>query len=578
MNVQSFIKKFIAVTVLVAFVVSFIPFPVSKTVKTVHAQSTGLDGGDAMGVGIKNFTQAAEKYARAGFSFYGVPIPNTSLDYLWKVIYKAIIEALQKQVLNWVTGGNGGQPFFETNLNRFINETRDTTGGNYLRGLKRNTGTICNYFKSDIVVGLTQYFKIPEFEEVKDSTCKAERMIGKEKVRRFLDGDFTQGGGWEAWDAITKSDENNAMGAYLTERDSVMAAINSQESIEREKLASQGQFHSKEDGEGNVQTPGTVIEDQIKHILQSDLRQLEMAKTFDDVVTVLVSMLINDVITGDDGLAGSGKKTGSANTNGKYVKGKIPSGGSSVGGPGGGVDPGDGGTGSGSKLQNVAISGDANQSSTFPTGRHDAKVAIQTPKMRDPETGVSITQEQDNPWWQVDLGSLQPIDHIDITPRIDDGYGNDLTNFYVIVSERPITGNTIPVAGAGVWRTGPITPSKPREDVTTIRDKSGNPIMGRYVRIQLQGRARLEIAGVEVFAKRVPFLMLMGDKTITVAKNSTFVDPGATARDGTTDISDDVVVTGSVNTAVVGTYTLTYSVTNSENVSSGTLTRTVIVK
>jgi formylglycine-generating enzyme required for sulfatase activity len=56
-----------------------------------------------------------------------------------------------------------------------------------------------------------------------------------------------------------------------------------------------------------------------------------------------------------------------------------------------------------------------------------------------------------------------------------------------------------------------------------------------------------------------------------------FIDPGATAIDDADgNITSDIVVTGSVNTALAGTYTLTYSVTDSDN-NTASITRTVVV-
>jgi hypothetical protein len=63
-----------------------------------------------------------------------------------------------------------------------------------------------------------------------------------------------------------------------------------------------------------------------------------------------------------------------------------------------------------------------------------------------------------------------------------------------------------------------------------------------------------------------PTITLNGDNPITIKVGDTFTDPGAAAidfEDG--DISADIVVAGdTVNTAVVGTYVITYNVTDSD--------------
>ncbi|HEX8282295.1 MAG TPA: PxKF domain-containing protein [Pyrinomonadaceae bacterium] len=72
-----------------------------------------------------------------------------------------------------------------------------------------------------------------------------------------------------------------------------------------------------------------------------------------------------------------------------------------------------------------------------------------------------------------------------------------------------------------------------------------------------------------------PVVTVSGANPATVLQGSAFVDPGATATD-TCDGALAVSVSGTVNTAVVGTYTLTYSATDSAG-NTGTATRTVNV-
>ena len=71
-----------------------------------------------------------------------------------------------------------------------------------------------------------------------------------------------------------------------------------------------------------------------------------------------------------------------------------------------------------------------------------------------------------------------------------------------------------------------------------------------------------------------PTLTVNGDLIIALPVNGTFSDAGATAKAGSTDIP--VVVSGAVNTAAAGTYSLTYVATNSDGFSV-TRYRTVVV-
>ena len=72
-----------------------------------------------------------------------------------------------------------------------------------------------------------------------------------------------------------------------------------------------------------------------------------------------------------------------------------------------------------------------------------------------------------------------------------------------------------------------------------------------------------------------PVITLVGDAAVEVELGATYTDSGASAAD-TVDGSVDVVTTGSVDTAAAGTYTLTYTATDTAG-NEASQTRTVTV-
>jgi hypothetical protein len=74
-------------------------------------------------------------------------------------------------------------------------------------------------------------------------------------------------------------------------------------------------------------------------------------------------------------------------------------------------------------------------------------------------------------------------------------------------------------------------------------------------------------------------ITLKGEASITLEVGDSFTDPGATATDAVDgNLTDSITVTGSVNTAVVGEYTLTYNVTDAAGNAATKVTRTVVVR
>ncbi|HEY8185296.1 MAG TPA: immunoglobulin-like domain-containing protein [Pyrinomonadaceae bacterium] len=74
-----------------------------------------------------------------------------------------------------------------------------------------------------------------------------------------------------------------------------------------------------------------------------------------------------------------------------------------------------------------------------------------------------------------------------------------------------------------------------------------------------------------------PTILLNGANPMTVECHTTFTDPGATANDGCAgDLTSAITVSGSVDANVIGTYTLTYSVSDGSHTTTATRTVNVV--
>ena len=106
----------------------------------------------------------------------------------------------------------------------------------------------------------------------------------------------------------------------------------------------------------------------------------------------------------------------------------------------------------------------------------------------------------------------------------------------------------------------------------TVTDEANNSAtLKRYVTV---------IEGGTVGDKIAPVLTLTGKDpdTVTVSATGSYTDPGCTAIDDVDgNITSSIVKTGTVNMALAGSYTLTYTVSDAAG-NSATKTRTVVVK
>jgi len=80
----------------------------------------------------------------------------------------------------------------------------------------------------------------------------------------------------------------------------------------------------------------------------------------------------------------------------------------------------------------------------------------------------------------------------------------------------------------------------------------------------------------ELEDKQFPTLELVGSPSIKIQKDSQYIEYGAKATDNCGDVSSKITITHNIQSSVLGTYSVTYSVTD-ENKNTMTKTREIIV-
>lgn len=166
----------------------------------------------------------------------------------------------------------------------------------------------------------------------------------------------------------------------------------------------------------------------------------------------------------------------------------------------------------GTTLRNAAPQGTASQSSTSFGGVAERANDGDT-SGRHSNRSVSHSAFQQQPWWQVDLGSAQLIDHINVFNRTD-CCASRLSNVHVFVSDTDMSGRTLLQLSddTSVWE-------QHFDGATPTKQKFAAKQQGRFVRIQLAGRNYLSLAEVQVMVddqqtvlNRAPTLQVVADR------------------------------------------------------------------
>ena len=167
---------------------------------------------------------------------------------------------------------------------------------------------------------------------------------------------------------------------------------------------------------------------------------------------------------------------------------------------------------------NVALKGKASQSSTDYDGAAHLAIDDNTSGHFEEAKSTTHTQQEDNPWWEVDLGETQPLDRIVIWNRTDGDYQSRLAGFRLTVMDADRD---------TIWE-GQINkhPDPSRE----IAPREPTPVEAHIQDLQEQ------IAAIEELRPEVPTLPVMQElpedqrrETYLMLKGD-FLSPGAQVR------------------------------------------------
>ena len=142
---------------------------------------------------------------------------------------------------------------------------------------------------------------------------------------------------------------------------------------------------------------------------------------------------------------------------------------------------------------NIAPSGSTTQSSVNFSGEAARAIDGNTQgSFWDPIQSVSLTNWENNAWWEIDLGASANIDEVKIWNRTD-CCTELLKNYHVLISDEPFVSNNLftSLNQANVF-------SNFQTDEAALPSNIPVNRTGRYLRIQLAGQGFLALAEVEI--------------------------------------------------------------------------------
>jgi hypothetical protein len=240
---------------------------------------------------------------------------------------RAAIAAMTQSLVTWINSGFEGSPAFATNLKNNMRQLGDAVAAGFINELIDQVQINSPYL--DGVVGtIARGYLLYTSREAIGEQLRYTLGNYAQNEEAFRQGQFNQGG-FNAWFAVTTRCGNDPFCVEQTAREELVRRVDTQL---QQRLTELGwgrgflswrncpdapQADSQDAAAGatelsdadttadcTISTPGTVIENRLETQFGTDIRQLELAQSIDQVLGALASQLVSQVL-GATGLLGS---------------------------------------------------------------------------------------------------------------------------------------------------------------------------------------------------------------------------------------------------------------------------------
>lgn len=254
---------------------------------------------------------------------------NTFWGCLARTVARVALNQITNSVVNWINSGFGadggpgsGSPAFVTNPTQFFNNIANQSAGHFIKGSALSF--LCSPFQLQIKIAIAQSYA----NRNSAFSCTLTKI--SRNIQNFMRGDFNAGG-WPAMLSFTTAPTNNPYGAYIYANVGIAYTVQTAVGEQRRVLSLGNGFldfkqkqkcrntPTREDasesksvteigdpeGGGSYEvcdlvttTPGWVIAGRLGATQDSTLDQLSLAKSFDEILTALISQLITRTLQG----------------------------------------------------------------------------------------------------------------------------------------------------------------------------------------------------------------------------------------------------------------------------------------
>ncbi len=218
------------------------------------------------------------------------PIPTEmrecTLDVLFWNFANELIRQILRDMTAWVEGGFEGFPAFLTNPREFF---EGVARSSLDRFISDNLAFLCEPFRFNIEISLTETLRRTRPERY---ACTLDDVFAN--YEGFVQGNFMEGG-WRGWIHTSRKRANNPAHVLVDTTLHLPGVISVNTDTSWDILTWGRGLFSTQDEEGNVITPGAIIEDQLNNHLDTGRERLVVAKEVNELLDALLTFFITEL-------------------------------------------------------------------------------------------------------------------------------------------------------------------------------------------------------------------------------------------------------------------------------------------
>jgi hypothetical protein len=219
------------------------------------------------------------------------------LSCIARTIAREALDKMTSSVVDWLNTGFNGQPAFVQDYQQFFANAANQAAGAFIQG--SSFSFLCSPIQNSVKIAIAQNYAQQRGNSLFGgagggaNSCTLSGVVNN--LDAFVNGDFSQGG-WGGLLSYYTNPTNNAPGAYMYEQQALDQAQANAVTEAQNRVCPSGYIAVTDPLTGIATTACGAVEALAQNTLNTPSQELLAAKNFDEILSTLMSQLVDRTI------------------------------------------------------------------------------------------------------------------------------------------------------------------------------------------------------------------------------------------------------------------------------------------